>query len=177
MNSTSTVKVPTSVPQSLMIRFCGPCCSTGLPYTLFPRFSDGTDFVWNPTQAISASVWSGRFLDPPCPLPAVYLNLIVLNNLPEYTWTWPSVTSSVINTIPVPTGYLTLYGLMTAIYNSSQSLISPAQYSDITGTSCVGSATLTVALALNTLYSSYQTVPQFCGVSVESQNILRVNCG
>ena len=166
-----------SIPQALMMSFCGPCCSTGLPYTLFSRFSDGTDFVWNPTLPVSTCVWSGRFLDPPSSLPDVYLNLVVMNNLSTYTWAWHSVNSNLMNTIVMPTGYLTLYGLMTTLYNSTQTSITPAQYSDITGVPYVGSSALTIAVALNALYGPFQTVPQLCSVCEESPNVLRINCG
>lgn len=51
------------------------------------------------------------------------------------------------NTITMPTGYLTLYGLMNALYNSAQNLITAAQYLDITGVQYTGSTAPTVATA------------------------------
>ncbi len=174
--TTLTVTDLTSRPQALSIRFCGPCCDSGMPYSVFPVFSDYTDFNWNPTKPITTCIWSGMFLDPPRSLPDVYLNLVVANNLSVYTWAWPSVTSSTMNTIAMPTGHLTLYGLMLSLYNSTQSLITSVQYRDITGMPYTSLGTPTIAIALNDMCSIVQGTPKFYSITCESSNLLRVNC-
>ncbi|RYE13660.1 MAG: hypothetical protein EOP45_20855 [Sphingobacteriaceae bacterium] len=135
----------TTSTASLALAFSG---TSPANYMSNPFFNDGTVLLWDITQPVSASQWSGCFGDTASALPAKYLNLNVMTNQSSYTWAWPSVTGSTMNQISMPSGILTLSTLMSSLYLSSTSTISAAQYQDITGVSSSGNNVLTIAKAL-----------------------------
>lgn len=141
-------------------------------------FTDGTVFSWNPTQPVATAAWSGFFCDAGGALPATYLNLPVMNNLSAFTWAWPSTTGSTMNTVAMPTGYLTLYGMMNTLYTATQQTISSAQFADIVGTTYTGSGSPTLKVALNqyVAMNPLGLTLALCNITQESATVLRIGC-
>lgn len=168
----ATLPSAVSSSPSLKLVFYG----VGVGSVLYPNFNDGFIFSWNPTTPYSTIPWSRYFGDPLTPLPSDYLNVVVMNNTSSNIWAWPTTSGSTMNTFPVPTGYLTLYGLLNAMYTASQSSITSVQYQDITGFSYTGNGTPTVATALTDFATSLAYVPQLQWITQESQTVLRILC-
>lgn len=160
----------------LRIAFSGPTVRGNS--VLLPAFSDGTGFVWNPSQPASSALWSGFFCDAGSALPATYLSLPVMNNLSSYIWAWPSTTNSTMTTVSMPTGTLTLSAMMNAIYTATQQTISVAQYMDIAGTSYSGTGSPTLANALTQFVAGSKTQSSLglCNITQESATVLRIWC-
>lgn len=173
----SSITTPvTSTVAPLRIVFSGPIA--GGSYVLLPSFSDGTVFSWNPTQPASSALWSGFFCDSSSALPSTYLNLPVMNNLSSYVWAWPSVTNSTMTTVAMPTGTLTLYGMMNAMYTATQQTISAAQYADIAGVPYAGTGSPAVKDALSQFVavSKMKITLGLCNITQESPTVLRMWC-
>lgn len=173
----STATSFTKVPVTLRIAFENVGSSDGVGNLITLKFNDGFQFVWNPTlpyTSVQTTLWFGQT---PRNIPDEYLNTVVINNLSSNVWAWPSTTGSTMNPIAVPSGYLTLYGMMNAIYEASQSVITSEQYEDITGFEYQGSDdSLTVATALTDASAANQSTPSFSTVTVESGGLLRISC-
>lgn len=161
---------------ALAIVFTGPSTAFGAPYQMTTRFNDSTAFLWDCTKPISNSIWTGKFGDNTRVLPSTYLNLVVMNNLASYQWTWPSITQQVTTTFTMPVGNITLQTMMNNIYTGSQQSISPSQYQDITGQTPDGPGNVTVASALNFNAMSNQYNEQLLSITQEAPTVLRVNC-
>lgn len=99
-----------------------------------------------------------------------------MNNVSTNIWAWPSTTGSTPNTFTVPSGYLTLYGLMNSMYNASQTNITPQQYQDITGFAYQGTGIPTVAVALTDYANNNGYTPQLQWITQESANVIRIVC-
>lgn len=164
----------TSVPLNLL--FIGPSYGVGQQNQMYTRFTDQTYFTWDPTQPISNSAWSGRFMDPVRALPTTYLNVQVMNNSNTYTWAWPSMTGQTLSTFSVPTGNVTLQTMMNNIYNASRANITTEQYEDIVGQPPEDSSNCTVANALSTNATNMQYTLTFQGLVQEPGNVLRILC-
>ena len=173
-NFASTVSDPTSTSVKLSVAFFG----IGVGSVMYPAFSDGfgTTFMWNPTTPYTTIQYSQYFGEPVSTLADEYLNIVVMNNVSTNVWAWPSMTGSTMNTFAVPVGYLTLYGLLNAMYNASKSDITSEEYQDITGFAYQGSETPTVADALNDYASNQGYTPQVQSFTRESNNVFRVSC-
>ena len=170
----STQASPTSTPVKLNLAFYG----NGVGSTLYPAFNDGSSigFSWDPTTPYSSVQYSQCYAAPVTTLPNEYLNAVIMLNVGTDTWAWPSMTGSLVNTFSAPAGYLTLYGLMQALYTSTQSTITFSQYQDITGFEYQGSSTPTIAAALKDYAESQMYTPQLQWITRESSNVLRIVC-
>ena len=164
----------TTTASSLGLAFSGTSPSN---YMSNPFFNDGTVLLWDVTQPITTTQWSGYFGDTASALPPKYLNLSVMTNQSSYIWAWPSVTGSTMNQISMPSGILTLNTLMTALYLSSTSVISAAQYQDITGVQPSGNSVLTIAKALrdNSTNNGGNGVIWYNGLGFETPSRIRVS--
>ena len=173
MDSLQTIlPSPSSTPVSLSLLFYG----NGVGSVIYPLFVNGLGFVWNPTQPYSSVQFNQYFGAPTSPFPSYYLNTIVMNNVPSNIWAWPSTTGSTSNTFIVPSGYLTLYGLMNSMYEASQLSITLQQYQDITGFAYQETATPTVAAALTDYATINGYTPQLQWITQESTNLFRIVC-
>lgn len=160
----------------LKMVFDGPSSTPGANYVMLCQFNDLSWFIWDLTQPVSTSIWSGGFCDPLSAIPADHLSATVMTNQPSHVWAFPSVTGATPNSFQMPVGLLSLGQVLTAIYSATQVPITKDQYRDITGSDFTGTGTPTRAQALRDNADNMQYQLQLFELTQESPTVIRVNC-
>lgn len=160
----------------LKMVFDGPTSTFGANYVMLPQFNDMSFFLWDPTTPVSASLWSGTFCDPITAIPADHLSATVMTNVHTFTWAFPSVSGSTMNSFEMPLGLLSLGQVLTAIYAATGSIISREQYKDITKQDYTGTTPPTRAQALRDNAAALDYQLQLFEIVQESPTVIRINC-